>query len=303
MSLSDILRKLGIMSPSSDESDEADETGEPVDTQSEQEDSEEVEELRDAVRTLQSQLKEVEAELESTTNSTKGLRNDLTGVEEDMEKMKERIRKLLGFYDALAARINPLVKGDFRAVPLLDALDKESAESPFDLDEEPEYIEMQPEEDDAETEPEESHVASKEEGDEDKADDPEVSEHTVVSDEPARTIADLKRDAEEQSTDPTGDANDTPHVSDLPGTYGGELIALEWLATLVDRAGTAGALRALLYYQSIGWISEEVKRALQRRLMGASESSVPQETDELLKAEDHTMSLAYVVQLEEMFEN
>jgi flagellar protein FlaE len=276
--LNDILALFGLGSSEESEPTE-EEVIEPQGTGSD----ESVEELKQTVKTLQSEVNELTAEQESNSNAVKRLRSDLDNLTENMSTMEDRIRKLLGFYDALAARVNPLVKGDFRAVPILNAMDKADSESPFKLDEEPEYIDgLYPVEPATESE---SPVADDHE--EPQVDEEDETQHMGASagrdevadetDDPVRTIDDLKRTRESSEATKQSDEDqpdDKPHMHVLPGSYGGELLALEWLAALVDRSGTAGALRALSYYESIGWVSPTAKRALQRRLMGAAEVHV-----------------------------
>jgi flagellar protein FlaE len=311
VNLNDILALFGWGSPEDDEPAE-EEVIEPQDTGKD----ESVEELKQTIKTFQSELNELTTEQESNSNAVKRLRSDLDNVTEDMTTMDDRVRKLLGFYDALAARVNPLVKGDFRAVPILNAMDKADSESPFKLDEEPEYVDGLYPDDEVDTEAASRGVDENDHSQTGETDDTQhvgtsedhdeavEKESDLETDDTVRTVEDIKR-ARESSETHQGDKKsdeDTPHMHALPGSYGGELLALEWLAALVERSGTAGALRALSYYESIGWVSPMAKRALQRRLMGAAEPVGQSETTEVLDAEDHTMSLAYVVQLEELLD-
>jgi archaellum component FlaD/FlaE len=90
-------------------------------------------------------------------------------------------------------------------------------------------------------------------------------------------------------------------VTDAPvRTYAGEIIALEWLSALVNRAGPAHALRALGHYEDVGWIDAETREYLERVLSGPElDIHVDPDSPGDLTSEDHARSRRYIAQLRE----
>lgn len=85
-----------------------------------------------------------------------------------------------------------------------------------------------------------------------------------------------------------------PYLDTLPGTYGSQQTILEWLDRLVSTAGTEGALSALGYYESIGWLSGESRTQLERFVDGFSSVETGGGS---LGMSDHRESLAYIARL------
>jgi archaellum component FlaD/FlaE len=85
----------------------------------------------------------------------------------------------------------------------------------------------------------------------------------------------------------------------LAETYATEIIVFEWMTTLVSTAGPAATLRAIAYYEEIGWISSRVKTYLEDVLSGPDlDMNVdPSRDPSELTAEDHAESYEYIMKL------
>jgi len=86
----------------------------------------------------------------------------------------------------------------------------------------------------------------------------------------------------------------------LADTYATEIIVFEWLTSLVSTAGPAATLRAIAYYEEIGWIGSDVKRYLEGVLSGPDlDMNVdPSREPNELTAEDHAESYEYIMKLD-----
>lgn len=132
------------------------------------------------------------------------------------------------------------------------------------------------------------------------------------------TVADLgvgagDRDGEGESSDggdpavdvgqdiavASGPEDDGVFLSDLGRSYATDVILYEWLADLLSRAGPAAALRALAYYEEVGWYDADVRARLETMLGGPGmDCGVNPETPSELTAEDHARSYDYVLMLD-----
>lgn len=95
--------------------------------------------------------------------------------------------------------------------------------------------------------------------------------------------------------DGSSDDDAPPLLTDLPAGYAGDALVMEWLAALVADVGPAGALRAVDYYEDVGWISEDVRDGLVEVLAGTEldvdvDPARPTEPDAI----DHAESYQYV---------
>jgi flagellar protein FlaE len=86
-----------------------------------------------------------------------------------------------------------------------------------------------------------------------------------------------------------------PYLSELPEHYAGEHLVFEWLEFLLLHAGYQGASEALDYYESVGWITEDVQSDLDDYLLGIDDQPANDGTD--LDIDDHLLSLVYVAKL------
>lgn len=140
-------------------------------------------------------------------------------------------------------------------------------------------------------------------------DDDEAEVPEEPDTEPAETV-----ESDEDTPDETGGFDfatttvaeqasaSKPYLTTLPDGYSTELIVLEWLDHLRSAASTGAALRALRYYENVGWIGPSVTRELEDVLIQMEsprngEVKSNGGTDEDLTMNQHLTSLEYVVRL------
>jgi flagellar protein FlaE len=87
-----------------------------------------------------------------------------------------------------------------------------------------------------------------------------------------------------------------PYLRVLPQNYAGEYLVFEWLEFLLLHAGFQGATDALEYYESVEWLTEDVKSSLRDYLMGIDEEAAAAEANDL-DVDDHMLSLVYIAKL------
>ncbi|MFB6126792.1 MAG: FlaD/FlaE family flagellar protein [Halolamina sp.] len=66
-----------------------------------------------------------------------------------------------------------------------------------------------------------------------------------------------------------------PYLPRIPGGTQAELLALEWVEYLRDRAGRQGASAALGYYARIGWLGDDAAATLGRHLGDEPDDGLP----------------------------
>lgn len=93
------------------------------------------------------------------------------------------------------------------------------------------------------------------------------------------------------------DGLEKPYLTGLPETYAAEFLVFEWLEFLLENFGYQGTTEALSYYESVGWITEDVKNTLADYLLG-----IEQPTSDVADGDvdDHKLSLVYVAKLVSM---
>ncbi|WP_227133251.1 FlaD/FlaE family flagellar protein [Halorubellus salinus] len=119
-------------------------------------------------------------------------------------------------------------------------------------------------------------------------------------------LDDVRRDAGTWREDADSwDREDAPSsgavaLAGLADTYATEIIVFEWLTSLVSTAGPAATLRAVAYYEEIGWISPRVKAYLESVISGPDlDMNVdPSRDPNELTAEDHAESYEYIMKLD-----
>lgn len=89
-----------------------------------------------------------------------------------------------------------------------------------------------------------------------------------------------------------------PYLDALPETYAAEFLLFEWLEFLLLHAGFQGATEALQYYESVGWITDDVESTLGDYMLGIEGPPAGEEND--LSMDDHKISLVYVAKLVSM---
>lgn len=107
-------------------------------------------------------------------------------------------------------------------------------------------------------------------------------------------------DSTEPTTEDDASVDSTVALAELADTYATEIIVFEWLTSLVSTAGPAATLRAIAYYEEIGWVSPNVKSYLEDVLSGPDlDMNVdPSREPNELTAEDHAESYEYIMKLD-----
>ena len=95
-----------------------------------------------------------------------------------------------------------------------------------------------------------------------------------------------------QTTESPSTSDGKPYIATLPEGFAADLIVVEWLEFLVSEAGIREASKALNYYESVGWISEDVAAEMDEYLRGFTETGRGS-----LVIDHHKQSLEYITQL------
>lgn len=137
----------------------------------------------------------------------------------------------------------------------------------------------------------------------DTVDEEDLDEPDGESDEDEEDAADETGGFDFATTTVAAQASSSkPYLSSLPSGYTTDLVVMEWLDHLRSSTSTSGALRALRYYEDVGWIAPAVTRDLEDVLIHLDakkngEREEHTESTEDLTMEAHLTSLGYVVQL------
>jgi flagellar protein FlaE len=94
------------------------------------------------------------------------------------------------------------------------------------------------------------------------------------------------------------DGLEKPYLESLPENYAAEIVIFEWLEFLLEDFGYQGATESLQYYESVGWITEDIQTTLIDYLVGINESEANAVHDGDI--DSHKLSLVYVARLVSM---
>jgi len=206
---------------------------------------------------LDVRLSELEEDIDTTESSLRSLRSSQEEMAASVEEMNDTIRRLAGMYDRIAAQQNPFVDGDdpgeVVGEPAEDgddpAGDGEGVVSFDDLregaDGEDEHGDHEGDADGTTHEGRHERAPEPDHDEPDHREPPAAGETTPAP--PDAGAGDLPVD------------RPTPLLSSVPEGYAGDVLVMEWLAMLMDESGPAGALRAVEYYEDVGWISGETR--------------------------------------------
>lgn len=86
-----------------------------------------------------------------------------------------------------------------------------------------------------------------------------------------------------------------PYLRTVPETTAADALARQWVERLTETAGFEGAVEALSYYESQGWLTENAEAELQDYLLGAGNGDGPGAA--ALTRDDHIRSLNVVITL------
>jgi archaellum component FlaD/FlaE len=263
-------------------------------------DDQRVVELEHRIDQLEDRLDDQDATLET-------VRHSQDDVIDRVDDLNDSVREVLGIYDRLVAESNPFVtdeSGDDEAFGLLDDDTSASAsaaggtagdhQSPGRAD--PSEAPQNPS---SESNGQGEDVV----GFEDLVDETNASENPDATHDREHAHEDEHASHDESANTLTGaSAPDTagpePYLTSIDASYAVDTIVFEWFGELIETAGPSETLRAIGYYEDIGWIDSEVAGTLETYLGGPSlDIHVDPSTPTELTAEDHAQSYQYIRKL------
>jgi archaellum component FlaD/FlaE len=258
---------------------------------------------------LEHRIDQLEDRLDDQDATLETVRHSQDDVADRVDDLNDTVREVLGIYDRLVAESNPFVtdeNGDDEAFGLLDddgsastsAAAGHAGDHPSPGHADPAEASQNP--------PSESNGQSEDVvGFEDLVDETNASENPDGTHDGEHTHAHEDEHAShvESANTPTGvSAPDTagpgPYLTSIDGSYAVDTIVFEWFGELIETAGPSETLRAIGYYEDIGWIDSEVAGTLETYLGGPSlDIHVDPSTPTELTAEDHAQSYQYIRKL------
>jgi archaellum component FlaD/FlaE len=263
-------------------------------------DDQRVVELEHRIDQLEDRLDDQDATLET-------MRHSQDDVADRVDDLNDTVREVLGIYDRLVAESNPFVtdeSGDDEAFGLLD--DDTSASAAAAAGTAGDH--RTPGHADPSEAPQDSSSESNGQ-DEDVVGFADLIDETDASENPDATHdREHAHEGEHASRDdsantPTGEsvpdaAGSGPYLTSIDGSYAVDTIVFEWFGELIETAGPSETLRAIGYYEDIGWIDSEVAGTLETYLGGPSlDVHVDPSTPTELTADDHAQSYQYIRKL------
>jgi Putative archaeal flagellar protein D/E len=233
----------------------------------------------DVARDIEEQIDDVSYELQELIDRVENLENNIKTVEgtqddmsEEMDDVNDRIRNLLSIYDEVVESENPFQGNDDAEVNTTPAskTDSEADSDPTD-------------------ESDDDGALTVDDLRKDAGLDNEEDSDSDEDDENSKTTADGRFE---------GVMDDETFLTKPPLTYAGEVVAYEWLAFLIGQSGTAGAIKAMDYYENLGWVSPEV-RGYAITLLSAPAIEVTDTTESTvaLSSETHKQSFRYIMKM------
>lgn len=284
---------------------------------------------------LEHRVGELEEGLERDASRIESVQHSQEQVADRVEEMNETVRDLLRVYDRLTSDVNPFLDGEADGEPGRFGVVNGNGEHGGDPDRDAYDVpDVQGDTvDEWAHEPTEDVAEARDGADTDGADvreDDGLAEDDVFGFEDV--VADLEGDVAPSGAGGTDDAAGTPvgteasraadghtgtgrgagsaeatdgaaYLTDLADDYAVDVLVLEWLAELVENTGPAAALKAVSYYEDVGWIGPSVSANLEEYLAGPGidvhvDPSEPTE----LTVEDHATSYEYILKLDAIHE-
>lgn len=257
---------------------------------------------------LEHRIDQLEERLDDQDATLETMRHSQDDVADRVDDLNDTVREVLGIYDRLVAESNPFVteeNGDDEAFGLLDdgsASASAAAGAAGDH-------QSQPHADPAEAPQDPSSESNGQSEDvvgfADLIDETDASEGPdgTHDGEHAHAHEDEHAPHDESANTPTGEsvpdtAGPGPYLTSIDGSYAVDTIVFEWFGELIETAGPSETLRAIGYYEDIGWIDSEVAGTLETYLGGPSlDIHVDPSTPTELTAEDHAQSYEYIRKL------
>jgi archaellum component FlaD/FlaE len=273
----------------------------------------ELEELdnEEQVEALEGRIEEIEGQMDEQSSELETIKGSQQDVAEQLNEVNDTVRQLLGIYDQLTADVNPFMDGSTRdADPNAEGFGVVGDEEPTT---EEDVVEAGVDDGETTTIGLEDIKAAQ------TAEERSGTEATVIQeDEPADNEIEVEpttggasateseaategvEEGSEWREDVEEPSRSTVTLAQLADTYATEIIVFEWLTGLVATAGPAATLRAIAYYEEIGWIDREVKEYLEDVLSGPDlDMNVdPSRDPNELTAEDHAESYEYIMKLD-----
>jgi archaellum component FlaD/FlaE len=265
-----------------DESDDALDDGESPEPESDTPESDTEQRLTE----LQTQVKNLESQASQAENKARALEKQIGDMETELENIDDRTFKLLGIYDALVARINPLVRGSFDDIPSIT--DKRARDIPDDTTIDRDQTTSTPEvEAEPSPEPEDDYYGETDETETSVPDDTEhVAEPVWEADPvfalPAPESADSHPETDDEHTDtpmtpePAKTATDaqpyqTPEMDTFPlDTLNTDIkteeLLSEWVLMLLHQGGLDGLFSSLQHYVHLGWMHDDIVAQIEQRV-------------------------------------
>lgn len=276
------------------------------------------EEEDDPLAEVEPRLSGLEAEIEDLSVTVSSIHGEHESMRESVDDIEANVRKLLEVYEVVTQGANPFADAP-PAAPSggegFGLLDGDGGSETDASDDVGDLFDDVDDEEAADESPTEGSAESDEPSaglsfDELKS---EVEFDRKVGDDdgneavpPDDELADLDLDGTDDAEPPEPDRPSTvgpekPYLTELPGGYGAELLVMEWLDYLVSESSISEAIRALRYYRTVDWISDDVASHLQSVLSGATpprelatpDGGLPAE----LSVEHHSQSLEFVSRL------
>ena len=286
---------------------------------------------------LEHRVGELEDDLERNASRIESVQHSQEEVAERVGEMNDTVRDLLGVYEQLTADANPFIDGEESVSEggrfgVVNGHGEESGtvdtDTHADMKHAPEErhdgeVEEEPTDarggdvftfEDAiadvegEDEPDEAHEEERRRG----APVAEVDDDGSVE----LTVEGIERSGRDplegafatngrseagngMAAPPVDTTEETPYLTTLADTYATDTLVFEWLAELVEKTGPAATLKAVCYYEDVGWIGSSVSADLEEYLAGPGiDVHVdPNEPDELT-VEDHVTSYEYIRKLD-----
>jgi|GEM_PF-2893063 len=290
-----------------------------------------VDETEQRLNGMENRVEDVEESVDEIRVSIRTMEEKQDEVSESIDEIDERMRKLVGIYDEVTSESNPFSDdtpedGDqegFGVVP------GESQEASEERNEEGSHVVEEEDKHDAHEDEKTEEVTNYEDLTREVPGDGEVVENVVdeprETDEPAETPVNGDTETGDKAVPTNGyeeskhdvnrvdrdvgdhplpsDGDDKPFLDGFEPSYAADIIMMEWMSVMTVRSDPAGTFKALDYYESIGWISPEVRDYLETVVGGPGVDSHVNPGDvESPAIRDHKMSHSYIRQLKEITE-
>lgn len=281
-----------------EEPDGEEEGGDHEDPEAASEDGPTVEE---AVSDVEYRVDELATDLDQTMASVEALEASQAEMADRLDEIDDRIRTLLGIYDRLTDDVNPFSPGpedtgSGSGFGVVEASTHGSNGRSHGSNGEGEVTDAVSFDD---LEPGDSTPEATDHAPDDDRSDPIGSIESLEPQDPDSDDRVPEEGVESEALERMGpDRGEPVLIETVPDGFAADLVVMEWLSGLVTIAGPAGALKAVAYYRTIDWISEEVHDHLEDVLSGpALDAAVDPAGAAELSVGEHAESYRFVLTL------